>query len=104
MFRFPDASSAVRAVAELLPQLRSDGLPAGHAGIASGPLIDRDGDVYGRTVILAARLATEAEANELRVTADVVESIERDEFEFVDAGEASLKGFSQPVPTWRLTR
>jgi adenylate cyclase len=101
MFRFPDSTSAVRAVAELLPQLRSEGLPAGHAGLASGPLIDRDGDVYGRTVILAARLATEAGPNELIVTADVIESVAA-EFDFVAAGEASLRGFSQPVPTWRL--
>ena len=102
MFRFPDSASAVRAVAELLPQLRSDGLPAGHAGLAAGPLIDRDGDVYGRTVILAARLATEAGPDELVVTADVVESVDGAEFAFVDGGVASLKGFSQPVPTWRL--
>ena len=104
MFRFPEPVTAVRAVADLLPRLRDEGLPAGHAGLASGPLIDRDGDVYGRTVILAARLATEAGADELVVTDEVVASAAGSEFEFEAAGSASLKGFAQPVPTWRLRR
>ena len=36
------------------------GLRPGHAGIASGPLIARDGDIFGRTVNLAARIADAA--------------------------------------------
>jgi adenylate cyclase len=104
MFRFPDSAGAVRAVTELLPRLRDDGLPAGHAGLATGPLIDRDGDVYGRTVILAARLASEAKPDEILVGATVVESVDPAEFTFVRAGDAELRGFGQPVPTWRLVR
>jgi len=104
MFRFPEPVKAVRAVAELLPRLRDEGLPPGHAGLASGPLIDRDGDVYGRTVILAARLASEATADEILVTAELVEAMDGGEFGFESAGDARLRGFSQPVPTWRLVR
>ena len=104
MFRFPAALPAVRAIAELLPKLRADGLPAGHAGLTSGPVIDRDGDVYGRTVNLAARLAAASGPNEILVTADVVEALADSGFEFSAAGDATLKGFGQPIATFRLDR
>jgi class 3 adenylate cyclase len=67
-------------------------------------LIDRDGDVYGRTVILAARLASEATADEILVTADLVEAVDGAGFALEAAGDASLRGFNQPVPIWRLVR
>jgi class 3 adenylate cyclase len=102
MFRFPSAAPAVRAIADLLPKIRADGLPAGHAGLTSGPVVDRDGDVYGRTVNLAARLSGAAGPDELVVTSDVVELVGSDGFTFIALGETRLRGFDQPIVTWRL--
>jgi adenylate cyclase len=102
MFRFPSAGPAVRAIADLLPKIRADGLPAGHAGLTSGPVVDRDGDVYGRTVNLAARLSGAAGPDELLVTSDVVELVRSDGFTFIALGETRLRGFDQPIETWRL--
>ena len=60
LLRFDDAPAAVEGALDLLLALPGAGLPSGHAGIASGPLIARDGDVFGRTVNLAARIADAA--------------------------------------------
>ena len=57
LIRFDDAPSAIEATLDLLAALPGAGLPTGHAGIASGSLIVRDNDVFGRTVNLAARIA-----------------------------------------------
>ena len=68
LMRFDDRWAAVMATHDLLEALPANGLPTGHAGIASGPLINRDGDVFGRTVNLAARIADAAPAGRLWVT------------------------------------
>ena len=60
MLRYPSAPDAVRSVQGLMAAIVEAGLPAAHAGIAAGPLVLRDGDVYGHTVNLAARIAGHA--------------------------------------------
>ena len=47
-------------------------MPPAHAGIAVGPVIFQDGDYYGGTVNLAARLAGVAEPGQIPVDAEVV--------------------------------
>ena len=44
------------------------GLPPAHTGIEAGALIRRDSDYFGRTVNVAARLASVAGAGEILVT------------------------------------
>ena len=75
LIRFGDAATAVEATLELLDALPAAGLPTGHAGVASGPLIVRDGDVFGRTVNLAARISDVAPDGRLLVTEAVAEGI-----------------------------
>jgi adenylate cyclase len=79
------------------------GLPAAHAGIAAGPVVSRDGDVYGHTV-LAARLASHAAAGELLVPTDMVKSVAAAGFGYEAAGETSLKGIPDPVSVVRVAR
>jgi adenylate cyclase len=57
LIRFGDLATAIRGSLNLLDALPAAGLPDGHIGVAEGPLIQRDGDVFGRTVNLAARIA-----------------------------------------------
>jgi class 3 adenylate cyclase len=104
MLRFQSAAGAVRGVSELLVRIRAADLPAGHAGVASGPVVDRDGDVFGRTVNLAARLAGAAGPGELVATREVVDEIGPDAGSFAPMGEASLKGFDKPIALWRYER
>ena len=80
------------SVREPMGSIAAAGLPPAHAGIAAGPIVVRDGDVYGHTVNLAARVAAHAGAGELLVAAD--SALERlgDGFAIDDAGAAALKG------------
>ena len=45
-------------------------LPPAHVGIHTGPVISQDGDVYGRTVNLASRIASYAHAGQVVVSRD----------------------------------
>jgi adenylate cyclase len=68
LLRFDELAGAVVATLELMDAMPAAGLPTGHAGIASGYVIDRDNDVYGRTVNLAARIGDAAADGELLLT------------------------------------
>jgi len=49
------------------------GLPPAHIGIHAGPVIFQDGDVYGRTVNIASRLASVAQAGQVVVSEEVAQ-------------------------------
>lgn len=102
ILRFPTAEAAVKAVSGLLPRLLAEKLPAGHAGLAAGPIVDRDGDVFGRTVNLAARLAAEADPGQILATAEVAQAVKGSSFRFVRVGDRALKGFDAVVSTWQV--
>jgi adenylate cyclase len=101
MLRYRSVRDAVDSVRELMAAIGAAGLPAAHAGIAAGPLVIRDGDVYGHTVNLAARIASQAQAGELLVGDDVTARLDEAGIRWEDAGEAHLKGIGDPV---RLAR
>jgi adenylate cyclase len=101
MHRFPQAPTAVRCGLELVEKARSAALPPARVGINCGPLIVRDGDYFGRTVNLAARIADYARPTEVLVTSDVASHCAaqtEDGFTFAPIGSASLKGIANPVP------
>jgi adenylate cyclase len=78
-------------------------LPAAHAGIAAGRVVDRDGDVFGQTVNLAARIASEAGPGEVVVEEGMVVALPRGTAEFTPIGRVELKGFPLPVALWRAS-
>ena len=92
LIRFDDATTAVDATLELLAAMPGAGLPTGHAGVASGPLIVRDGDVFGRTVNLAARISDAAPDGRLWVTADVAAALPDGRFVAGEATGRRLQG------------
>jgi adenylate cyclase len=71
LIRFDEAATAIEATLLLLAALPAAGLPTGHAGVAAGPLIVREGDVFGRTVNMAARIADVAPDGHLFVPASL---------------------------------
>jgi class 3 adenylate cyclase len=101
LLRLPDSETAVRAVRAIVDATGDWGLPAAHAGIAAGPVIVRDGDVFGRTVNLASRIATEAAPGEVLVEEGVVVALPRGTASFEPIGRVDLKGFPMPIALWR---
>jgi class 3 adenylate cyclase len=102
MFHFRDAARAVEAGLDMVEQAPAIGLPPAHIGIHAGPVIFQDGDVYGRTVNLASRLASVARAGEVVVSDDVAHRA--DGFNYQDMGRVTLKGVTVPVQLFRAAR
>ncbi|MGI9115369.1 MAG: nickel-binding protein [Chthoniobacterales bacterium] len=66
-------------------------------GAAAGEPVDRDNDIFGTTVQLAARLCAHAGPSEILVSNVVAELCIGKGLKFGPRGEVSLKGFDQPV-------
>ena len=96
MFHFTDPLAAIRCGLELVEQAPAAGLPPARVGVNAGPLIQRDGDFFGRTVNVAARVADYARPNEVLATADAVRGISSG-LEFLEIGGVSLRGVADPV-------
>ena len=104
LLQFPDAVAAIRATLGLITRIGgSDDLPAAHAGIAAGRIVVRDGDVFGQTVNLAARVASEAGPGDVVVEEGVVVALPRGTADFAPIGRVELKGFPLPIALWRAT-
>jgi adenylate cyclase len=101
MLRFPDAERGLRAALGLVGMLSRGGSLPAHAGIHVGPIIERDLDLFGRTVNLAARIAGAAGPGEVLVSDAVAEAVEDPGIRFERADEADLKGIAEPVPLLR---
>jgi adenylate cyclase len=91
LMRFPDIVTAVDASLELLDRLEVSDLPPGHVGVTEGPIIARDGDIFGRTVNLAARISDAAPSGTLYVPAATGEAL-ADRFLVEPVGRATLAG------------
>jgi len=97
MVRFPDSAQAVKTMLELRRRIVKEDLPDIHVGIDSGPLVRRDGDVFGTVVNLASRASAHAGPGEVLVTGTVVKGWEGGGVEFREVGEVALRGLSRPV-------
>jgi adenylate cyclase len=78
--------------------------PKLRAGVAFGPAANHFGDWYGSTVNLASRLTARARPASVLVTDEVKEAVSGDGYAISSAGPKRLKGFSEPVTTWRVRR
>jgi adenylate cyclase len=104
LFYFEDASAAFAAALEMSERAPSAGLPPTHIGIQAGPVVFRDGDVYGRTVNIASRIADHAEAGEVLTSWETVERVGDGEVSFEQARSVELQGVAGPVMLYRVIR
>jgi adenylate cyclase len=92
MFYFREPAAAVLAALEMVEVVGSEGLPPAHVGIHAGPVIFQEGDYFGRTVNLAARIAEYARPGEVLVSQEVVDAADAAPVAFVEIGPVELKG------------
>jgi class 3 adenylate cyclase len=71
-------------------------------GLNAGEPIEEEGDLFGATVILAARIAARAEGGEILVANAVRELCTGKGFLFADRGEFVAKGFEEPVRVYEV--
>ncbi|HEX6262303.1 MAG TPA: adenylate/guanylate cyclase domain-containing protein [Actinomycetota bacterium] len=97
---FDGPARAVQCAVRAGEAVRSLGLEI-RAGLHTGEIERRDGDIGGLAVHLAARVMGEAGAGDVLVSGTVRDLVVGSGIDFEDRGEHSLKG----VPgTWRLLR
>jgi adenylate cyclase len=100
MLVFREPVAALAAAMDMVAQAKHSGLPPTHIGIHSGPVVFQDGDIYGSTVNIAARLSARAGPGEVLVSRPVADRMPKpDRLEPVGAVE--LKGVAQPLQVWR---
>src|SRR5437870_264115 len=71
-------------------------------GWGTGQPIEEDGDLFGATVILASRIAAQAEGGEILVADTVRGLCSGKGFLFADRGEFVAKGFEEPVRVYEV--
>jgi adenylate cyclase len=92
MFYFREPGAAVLAALELVEVVGRHDLPPAHVGIHVGPVVFQDGDYFGRTVNLAARIAEYARPGEVLVSREVVDAADGGPVTFIEVGPVELKG------------
>lgn len=104
MIRCGDPRSAIRLGLRLVDGLDDDeGFPPLRVGIHTGPALSNDGDWYGRTVNVAARLCAVAPGGEVMVSEATREAA--GEVAGIDWGNRELhwlRNVSEPVSTYTV--
>jgi adenylate cyclase len=105
MFFFKEPGAAVESALEMVEEAPAADLPPAHVGLDAGPVVRQDGDYYGRTVNVAARIAGRAGPDEVLVSELVAElSGGSSRVRFDDLGPAELKNVSRPIRLFRASR
>ena len=98
MFWFPDAGSGVVAAVEMIEGVEAGELPQAHVGVHAGPVVFQEGDYYGNTVNIAARIGEFARPGEVLVSQEVVDWAGVDSsVSFREVGAVELKGVLEPM-------
>ena len=88
MFYFREPREAVLAAVEMVEVVGSHDLPPAHVGIHAGPVVFQEGDYFGRTVNLAARIADYARPGEVLVSQEVVDAADAGPVTFIEIGRS----------------
>ena len=102
-FHFSDPHDAVRASLDIVGRVRPRGLPPAHVGVNAGPMIYEEGDYFGRTVNVAARIAAQAGSDQVFVGEDLARVVEPRGFTLRELGPFELKGVTRPITIFEAT-
>jgi adenylate cyclase len=101
MLAFAEVRDAVATGWRVVERRRAADGPGVHASLDHGVAVARDGDYFGTTVNVAARILAVAGRDELMATAGVAQATE-DAFAWEDAGAKRVRGVAEPVGLCRL--
>jgi class 3 adenylate cyclase len=94
VFYFGDPGQGVLAALDMVEGVATHALPPARVGIHAGPVVFQEGDYFGRTVNIAARIAEYARPGEVLVTQEVVDAADGIPVAFTEIGQVELKGVS----------
>ena len=94
MFYFPDPGQGVLAALDMVEGVAAEAIPPAHVGIDAGRVVFQEGDYFGRTVNIAARIAEYARPGEVLVSQEVVDAADGTSVSFTEIGLVELKGVS----------
>jgi adenylate cyclase len=104
MFHFSDPGRAILGGLDLIEQTeRATRVPA-RIGINAGAVVAQEGDYFGRTVNIAARIADYARPHEVLVSEEAKQSGSMAQVAFELVGDVPLKGVSRSVRLHRAKR
>ena len=101
LIHFRDPGEAIRASLEIVESAPPRGLPPAHIGVNAGPMIYEEGDYFGRTVNIAARIASRAGPGQVFVGKAAAAVAAEVGFRLIEVGEFELKGIAQPVSIYQ---
>jgi class 3 adenylate cyclase len=101
MFHFAEPAEGVRCALELVDRAPDAVEVPARVGVNAGPVVFQDGDYFGRTVNVAARIANYARPREVLVSQDVVDAAPPEGVAFELIGDIVLKGLTTPVTLHR---
>ena len=104
MLHFPNPGHGVIAALEMVDAVVEAGLPPAHVGLHAGPVIFQEGDYYGSTVNLAARIAAFAQPGEVIVSQAMVDASGDAAVGFRDVGPVELKGVAEAMRLYAASR
>jgi len=94
---------ALRTAKRVVERLHAlDGMPELRGGLHHGPVVDRDGDVFGATVNLAARLAAIAPRSGLSTTRETAGVAAELGLPVEPRGEVEVRGVHDPVEVYAI--
>ena len=97
MFHFPEPRAAVLSALDLVEQTPAAVDVRARVGVNAGSVIFRDGDYFGRTVNVAARIVEYARPGEVLVSNEVKERSGSDGVRFEPIGPVALKGLKEQL-------
>jgi adenylate cyclase len=104
MFYFPDPGPGVLAALDMVQGVATESLPPAHVGIHAGPVVFQEGDYFGRTVNIAARIGEYARPGEVLVSQEVVNAADGAPVTFAEIGPVELKGVTGALRLYTARR
>ena len=103
MLAATDPSTGLRAVERVFEAAyATDAFPEPRAGLHHGPVVVREGDYFGATVNLAARVASRAGSGQAVGTAAIADAAEAAGLDTVPLGPTRLRNVLEPVELFAI--